>query len=211
MSDCVMEDGRGRARQNGLARCALATGRMLLAGVVYACIGAVATAQDASAVPEFHATVLDMTAASQRVSVHLNQSAIIQTTIEVSRADVIASQVAGFAGAPSLLLVLGVTAGVVFLTELTSNTATAATLIPILAALAPGLGVEPMLLIVPAALAASCAFMLPVATPPNAVIFGSGEVSIPEMARAGLWLNVVGIVLITALAYLVMLPLLAAR
>jgi len=125
--------------------------------------------------------------------------------------ELIASQVAGFAGAPSLLLVLGVTAGVVFLTELTSNTATAATLIPILAALAPGLGVEPMLLIVPAALAASCAFMLPVATPPNAVIFGSGEVSIPEMARAGLWLNLVGIVLITALAYLVMLPLLAAR
>ena len=74
---------------------------------------------------------------------------------------------------------------------------------PILAALAPGLGVSPYLLIVPAALAASCAFMMPVATPPNAIVFGSGHVTIAQMCRAGLWLNLVGILLITGLAFAV--------
>ncbi|HVS04153.1 MAG TPA: SLC13 family permease, partial [Thermoanaerobaculia bacterium] len=102
---------------------------------------------------------------------------------------------------PPLLVVATVTAAVVFLTELTSNTATAATLLPILAAAAPRLGIEPVLLVVPATLAASCAFMLPVATPPNAIVFGSGRVEIPDMVRAGLWLNLVGIALITLLAF----------
>ena len=95
------------------------------------------------------------------------------------------AQVAGLAGTPPWLIVLGVVTGVVFLTELTSNTATTATLVPILAALAPGLALDPVLLIVPAAIAASCAFMLPVATPPNAIIFGSDRITIPEMSRAG--------------------------
>ena len=113
--------------------------------------------------------------------------------------ELLGAQVAGLAGLPSLSVVLAVTAGVIFLTELTSNTATAATLVPILGALAPGLGFEPLLLAVPAAIAASCAFMLPVATPPNAIVFGSGRVGIAEMSRAGLWLNVIGTVLITAL------------
>jgi sodium-dependent dicarboxylate transporter 2/3/5 len=117
-------------------------------------------------------------------------------------------QVAGLAGAPSLVIVVCVVAGVVFLTELTSNTATAATLIPILAALAPGLSVEPLLLAVPAALAASCAFMLPVATPPNAVIFGSGHVTIADMSRAGLRLNLVAIALIPLITYVFALRLL---
>jgi sodium-dependent dicarboxylate transporter 2/3/5 len=96
----------------------------------------------------------------------------------------------------------------IFLTEITSNTATAAALVPILAGLAPGLGIEPLLLIVPAAIAASCAFMLPVATPPNAVVFGSGLVPLPQMARAGIWLNLIGIVVITGLCYALVLPLL---
>jgi sodium-dependent dicarboxylate transporter 2/3/5 len=122
--------------------------------------------------------------------------------------ELLASQVVGLAGTPSLLIVLFVLILIVFLTELTSNTATAATLIPILAALAPGLGVEPLLLIVPAALAASCAFMLPVATPPNAIVFGSGLVRIADMSRAGFWLNWLGIALITLLAYAVVLPVL---
>jgi sodium-dependent dicarboxylate transporter 2/3/5 len=118
----------------------------------------------------------------------------------------LASLVAGLAGTPSLVIVLCVVTGIVFLTELTSNTATTATLIPVLAALAPGLGLEPLTLIVPAALAASCAFMLPVATPPNAIVFGSGLVRMPEMSRAGFWLNWVAIVLITALVYAVVIP-----
>ncbi|MGI9590570.1 MAG: SLC13 family permease [Myxococcota bacterium] len=122
--------------------------------------------------------------------------------------ELLASQVAGLAGTPSLLIVFAVVTLVVFLTELTSNTATTATLVPVLAALAPGLELDPVLLIVPAALAASCAFMLPVATPPNAIVFGSGLVRLPEMSRAGFWLNWLGIALITALAYAVVLPVL---
>jgi sodium-dependent dicarboxylate transporter 2/3/5 len=116
--------------------------------------------------------------------------------------ELIAAQMAGFAGVPTLLVVAVVVAGVVFLTELTSNTATAATLIPILAALAPGLGIEPLVLAVPAALAASCAFMLPVATPPNAIVFGSGLVTIFEMSRAGFWLNWVGTALMAGSSWL---------
>jgi sodium-dependent dicarboxylate transporter 2/3/5 len=116
--------------------------------------------------------------------------------------------VGSLAGVPSLILILGVVAMMIFLTEITSNTATAAALIPILAGLAPGLGIEPLLLIVPAAIAASCAFMLPVATPPNAVVFGSGFVPLPQMARAGIWLNLIGIIVITGLCYALVLPLL---
>jgi sodium-dependent dicarboxylate transporter 2/3/5 len=118
------------------------------------------------------------------------------------------SQVSALAGFPSVVLVLGVVALMIFLTELTSNTATTAALVPILAGLAPGLGLQPLVLVVPAAIAASCAFMLPVATPPNAVVFGSGAVTISQMSRAGLWLNLIGIALITALTYAVALPLL---
>jgi sodium-dependent dicarboxylate transporter 2/3/5 len=79
----------------------------------------------------------------------------------------------------------------------------------VLGALAPGLGLDPLLLIVPAALAASCAFMLPVATPPNAIVFGSGLIQINDMIRAGFGLNWLGIVLITGLAYTLLLPMLA--
>jgi sodium-dependent dicarboxylate transporter 2/3/5 len=120
----------------------------------------------------------------------------------------IASRMAAFAGLPSVVVVLLVVAVLIFLTELTSNTATTATLVPILASLAPGMGLPPLLLIVPAAIAASCAFMLPVATPPNAIVFGSGCVTIPEMSRAGIWLNIIGIALITALTYAIAVPVL---
>jgi sodium-dependent dicarboxylate transporter 2/3/5 len=118
------------------------------------------------------------------------------------------SQVGALAAAPPVLLVAGVVALVIFLTELTSNTATAATFIPILGGLAPALGVETLALIVPAAIASSCAFMLPVATPPNAVVFGSGRVTAAQMARAGFWLNAIGIFLITLLTYAVVVPVL---
>ena len=97
---------------------------------------------------------------------------------------------------------MAVAAGLVLiLTELTSNTATAAAFLPILGGVAVGLGTGPMLLVVPAALAATCAFMLPVATPPNAIVFGSGHVTIGQMMRGGVWLNVIGLVLITLAAY----------
>ncbi len=99
--------------------------------------------------------------------------------------------------------VLIVTTVVIFLTELTSNTAVTTALLPVLAAAAPSLGVDPLRLVVPAAIAASMAFMLPVATPPNAIVFASGRITIGQMARAGLGLNIVGIVLITVLTMLV--------
>jgi sodium-dependent dicarboxylate transporter 2/3/5 len=121
-------------------------------------------------------------------------------------AEFLGAQVGAFAGLSALAIVLAVVTGVVFLTELTSNTATAATLIPILASLAPGLGMDPLLLAVPAALAASCAFMLPVATPPNAIVFGSERVTIAEMSRAGFWLNWIGVALITGLTFAVVAP-----
>jgi solute carrier family 13 (sodium-dependent dicarboxylate transporter), member 2/3/5 len=92
---------------------------------------------------------------------------------------------------------------VMMLTEVTSNTATAATFIPVLGGVAIGIGADPMTLLIPAALAATCAFMLPVGTPPNAIVFGTGTVKITEMARGGVVLNVVGIVLITIFVALV--------
>ncbi len=101
---------------------------------------------------------------------------------------------------PPFLLALLMTAAIVFLTELTSNTATAAAFLPIVGAVAVRAGWDPLLLAVPAALGASCAFMLPVATPPNAIVYGSHRVSVPEMARAGLRLNLVMILLVTAAA-----------
>lgn len=103
-------------------------------------------------------------------------------------------------GVPKLLIILVVTAAIVFLTELTSNLATTATVIPILAALAPGLNIHPYDLIVPATLAASCAFMLPVATPPNAIVFASGKITMGQMARTGFWLNLLGILIVTMLS-----------
>jgi sodium-dependent dicarboxylate transporter 2/3/5 len=82
-------------------------------------------------------------------------------------------------------------------TELTSNTATATLLMPVMAALASVVGVHPYLLMVPATVSASCAFMLPVATPPNAIVIGSGKVSARDFFREGIWLNLAGAVLTT--------------
>jgi sodium-dependent dicarboxylate transporter 2/3/5 len=99
-----------------------------------------------------------------------------------------------------LALVVAASGMVIFLTELTSNVATAATFLPVVAAVALELGVSPLLLCVPVTLAASCAFMLPVATPPNAIVFASGKLTIPDMVQAGLLLNIIGMVLLTLVA-----------
>jgi sodium-dependent dicarboxylate transporter 2/3/5 len=111
---------------------------------------------------------------------------------------------ATFADWPPFLFVLVVTGVVILLTELTSNTATAAAFLPILGAAAIEIGWDPRFLAVPAALAASCAFMLPIATPPNAIVYGSGEVTVPQMARAGAWLNALMTLLITVFAMALM-------
>ncbi|PID76437.1 MAG: anion transporter [Deltaproteobacteria bacterium] len=118
----------------------------------------------------------------------------------------IGSQVSLLENAPIILLVLAVTTLIIFLTELTSNTATAAMIMPILSAVAIGLGQSPLLLVVPAAIASSCAFMLPVATPPNAIVFGSGYVTIPQMVKSGIGLNMAGILLVLILTYALLIP-----
>ena len=100
-----------------------------------------------------------------------------------------------------LVIVVLVASMIIFLTELTSNIATTATFLPVVGAIAIEAGIDPIVLAVPVTLAASCAFMLPVATPPNAIVFGSGMLTIPKMARAGMVLNLIGIVLVSAVAY----------
>jgi len=99
-----------------------------------------------------------------------------------------------------MLIVIIAATLIIFLTELTSNIATTATFLPVVGAIAIEAGLDPIVLTVPVTLAASCAFMLPVATPPNAIVFGSGLLTIPKMARAGLALNLIGIVLVSLAA-----------
>lgn len=112
-------------------------------------------------------------------------------------------------GVPTVVLVVAVTAIVVYLTELTSNTALATTMMPVAGGAAAALGVSPAMLLIPVALASSLSFMLPVATPPNAMVFGTGYVRMRQMLRAGFWLNILSIVLVTLVAYFVGEPLLA--
>lgn len=107
-------------------------------------------------------------------------------------------------GVAVLLLVLAIVTAVNFLTEITSNVATTSMLLPILAPMALSIDVHPYILMVSATVAASCAFMLPVATPPNAVVFGSGYLRIPDMVKAGIWMNLLSIVLLTLLVYLLL-------
>lgn len=95
------------------------------------------------------------------------------------------------------VLVVASVALVIFLTELTSNLATTATLLPVMGAIAVQAGVPPIVLTVPITIAASCAFMLPVATPPNAIVFSTGAISIPQMVRAGVFLNIIGIIIVS--------------
>lgn len=109
----------------------------------------------------------------------------------------IGTEAEALGGLPVVLVVLVMAAGILMLTELTSNTATAATFLPVAGGIAMGLGIDPMLLAIPVALAATCAFMLPVATPPNAIAFGSGYVTIGQMIRGGIWLNIGAMLLIT--------------
>jgi sodium-dependent dicarboxylate transporter 2/3/5 len=106
---------------------------------------------------------------------------------------------------PLFAMVIVIVSVILCLTEITSNTATTATFLPLLGALAVAQSVSPMLFVVPAAIAASCAFMMPVATPPNAVVFGSGELRIKDMMHAGFLLNLFGIVLVSGLGYYLVL------
>lgn len=113
----------------------------------------------------------------------------------------IGGQMSVLEGVNFLLVILLASGMVLFLTEITSNTATATMILPVLASLALALNIHPFVLMVPAAMAANCAFMLPVGTPPNAIIFATGKIKIIEMVRNGFWLNIIALLLIVAAVY----------
>jgi len=107
--------------------------------------------------------------------------------------------------APLPLFIFFMVLGIALLTEFASNTAAAAMALPILGATAGVLGVSPVVLCIPAAAAASCAFMLPAATPPNAILFGTGSFTIPQMLRAGIWIDLIATLFVT-LAAVTLIP-----
>jgi len=118
-------------------------------------------------------------------------------------AQIIGNEFEVLSSLPTFAMILLVCLAITFLTELTSNLATTEMILPILAAVAVTTEMNPLILMIPATLSASCAFMMPVATPPNAIVFGSDRISVGEMARIGLLLNVIGAVVIAALVYTV--------
>ncbi|MFZ7110272.1 MAG: SLC13 family permease [Desulfatiglandales bacterium] len=119
-------------------------------------------------------------------------------------ADWIGMSFSGLGRLPIIFLILCSLLVIIFLTEITSNTATAAAFLPVLASAATALDQDPLLLVIPAAVGASCAFMLPVATPPNAIVYGSGLITIPQMARAGFIFNILMVFIITGMMYLLL-------
>lgn len=112
-------------------------------------------------------------------------------------------QLVGVGAINAVLLVFAATGLVILITELTSNLATTATFLPVIAAIGIETGQDPLVYVIPVTLAASCAFMLPVATPPNAVVFSSGLVAIPAMARVGLILNIIAVAVLSVVALLI--------
>ena len=113
----------------------------------------------------------------------------------------IGGKLTGIAGWPLWCVVLSICLAITFLTELTSNTATTTMILPILGVSAVAANIHPLFFMVPATLAASFAFMLPVATPPNAIIFGTGKIAIRDMVKTGFLLNLIGVVVTTLVTY----------
>ena len=118
--------------------------------------------------------------------------------------EVMGDWLSGMTAIPTFALILLVALVVTFMTETTSNTASTTLLMPVLAAAALGAGIPPEQVMVPAAMSASCAFMLPVATAPNTVVFGSGLVTTAQMARAGFLFNLLGAAIISGVCYLML-------
>jgi sodium-dependent dicarboxylate transporter 2/3/5 len=116
-------------------------------------------------------------------------------------AEFMGSQLGQLEDFPPLLMIGLICFSLTFLTEVTSNTATTQMILPILASLGVAMGENPLLLMVPATLSASCAFMMPVATPPNAIVFSSGRVGIGDMVKAGFFINIIGVIIISLLFY----------
>jgi sodium-dependent dicarboxylate transporter 2/3/5 len=109
-------------------------------------------------------------------------------------------------GVPLPILIAAIALTMTFLTEVTSNTASTQMMLPILVATAEALNVNVLLLMLPATIAASCAFMLPIGTPPNAIIFSSGRVGLTQMAKIGFLLNLITVLFITAFIYFWIVP-----
>jgi sodium-dependent dicarboxylate transporter 2/3/5 len=119
----------------------------------------------------------------------------------------VGDQLTHFSQAPLPFFVLSIVLVIIILTEFASNTASTAMSLPILGATAAGMGISPLVLCIPAAVAASCAFMMPAATPPNAIVFGTGYLTIPQMVRAGFAIVLIATVLITFFTFVVIRPL----
>ena len=133
--------------------------------------------------------------------------AIARAFNETGMVEWLGSQLNVLANFPPIVIVLAIALLMTFVTEMTSNTATTTIMMPIVGGVAAtAIGVHPLLLMIPAAISASCAFMMPVATPPNAIVFGAGYVTIPQMARAGIVLNLIGVLLATAVTYFIAIP-----
>lgn len=115
-------------------------------------------------------------------------------------AETIGNSVTSMGIVNTAVLVFIVATLVIFFTEITGNLSVTATFLPIVGAIAVSMQIDPVILIVPVAMAASCAFMLPVSTPPNAIVYGSGAISIPQMARAGIWLNIASIIVVSLIS-----------
>lgn len=128
--------------------------------------------------------------------------AIAKAFVESGLSEVLGESLSGIGGLPVLVMIGLVCLAVTFLTEVTSNTATATLLLPILATTALKAEIDPRLIMVPAAISASFAFMLPVATPPNAIVFGKGTITIRQMIREGFVLNLLGVVVVTLVCWL---------
>ncbi|GAB3758139.1 DASS family sodium-coupled anion symporter [Zhihengliuella somnathii] len=120
---------------------------------------------------------------------------------ETQLSEYLGEKMHGLSVLPAFLLIAAVCLIILLLTEMTSNTATAATFLPVLGGVAIALGIDPLLILIPGAMAATCSFMLPVGTPPNAIVFGSGHITMANMLRGGIWLNLIGVVLITVAVY----------
>ena len=127
--------------------------------------------------------------------------AIARACIESGLSQQLGESLGAISDLPLILMIGVVCLAVTFLTEGTSNTATATLLLPILAATAVATGIDPRLIMIPATISASFAFMLPVATPPNAIVFGNGALSVQDMMRQGLVLNLLGVVVVTVVCW----------
>lgn len=123
---------------------------------------------------------------------------LAQALEKVGLIQLIGEAVSAYEGISLLVLTLIITAIVLLLTELMSNVALVAIFIPVVIGVANGLNVDPLMLVIPATLASSCAFMMPISTPPNAIVFASGHIKMREMMKAGIWLNIVAAILLVA-------------